>query len=71
MKTESNEPWPCDWAGHELQQLRREAAQSFRDHLLWLEEATEFAEKLKGAPILREGVPPYGEKGERQEQAPA
>ncbi len=39
-------PWPCDWEGHKLQQLQRGAASSFRENLIWLEKATEFARKF-------------------------
>jgi hypothetical protein len=47
---EPSEPWPCDWEGAELAQLRRDAACSFRDNLIWLEEMTEFAERFSKAP---------------------
>jgi hypothetical protein len=43
------EPWPCDWDGHELAQLRRDASRSFRQKLIWLEETTEFVKKLQAA----------------------
>ena len=49
---EPSEPWPCDWDGHELQQLRRGAARSFRENLIWLEEMTEFAERFSKAPRI-------------------
>ena len=47
---EPSNPWPCDWEGHELQQLRRGAGRSFRENLIWLEETTEFAKRLQAAP---------------------
>jgi hypothetical protein len=50
---EPSEPWPCDWEGHELQQLRRGAARSFRENLIWLEEMTEFAERFSKAPRIK------------------
>lgn len=50
---EPSEPWPCDWEGAELAQLRRDAARSFRDNLIWLEEMTEFAEKFSKAPWVQ------------------
>ena len=55
---EPTEPWPCDWEGAELAQLRRGAASSFRDNLIWLEEMTEFAERFSKAPFLKEGHKP-------------
>jgi hypothetical protein len=51
---EPSEPWPCDWAGHELQQLRRDAARSFRENLIWLEETTEFAEMFSKSPCYKD-----------------
>jgi len=44
-----SEAWPCDWESHRIAQLRRSAARSFRDKLIWLEETTEFVEKLQAA----------------------
>ncbi len=52
--SEPSEPWPCDWAGHELQQLRRGAARSFRENLIWLEEMSEFAEMFSKSPCYRD-----------------
>jgi hypothetical protein len=46
---EPSEPWPCDWDGHELAQLRRDASRTFRQKLIWLEETTEFVKKLQAA----------------------
>ena len=61
MKTEaSSSPWPCDWDSHELEQLRRGAARSFRENLIWLEEMTEFARRLQAAPRTEE-KPPFPE----------
>jgi len=55
---ESLDPWAsCTWEGAELAQLRREAAQPLYDHLVWLEEMTEFAEKLSKAPTLKGPFP--------------
>ena len=51
--SEVTEPWPCDWDAHELQQLRRGAARSFRENLIWLEEMTEFAKKFSKAPSVK------------------
>jgi hypothetical protein len=51
--SEVTEPWPCDWDAHELQQLRRGANRSFRENLIWLEHATEFAEKFSKAPSVK------------------
>jgi hypothetical protein len=43
--------WPCSWKEHELVELRDGMLLSFREKLLWLEEATEFARQLqKGHP---------------------
>jgi hypothetical protein len=50
---EPSDPWPCDWEGAELTQLRRDAACSFRDNLIWLEEMTEFAERFSKAPWIK------------------
>jgi len=50
MKTApDSEAWPCDWESHRISQLRRSAARSFRDKLIWLEETTEFVKKLQAA----------------------
>ena len=57
---EPSEPWsgpPCDWEGSEMFLLRHGAARSFRDNLIWLEEMTEFAEKLSKAPTLKGPFP--------------
>jgi hypothetical protein len=54
---EPSEPWPgpaCDWEGSEAFLLQHGAARSFRDNLIWLEEMTEFAERLSKAPSLKE-----------------
>jgi len=60
---EPSEPWPCDWEGAELQQLRRDAACSFRDNLIWLEEMTEFAEHFSKAPWIKDpGFPKISPK---------
>jgi hypothetical protein len=45
--------WLCDWDAHELQQLRRGADRSFRENLIWLEQAAEFAEKFSKAPLVK------------------
>jgi len=56
--SEAEEPWPCDWDSHELQQLRRGANRSFRENLIWLEHATEFAAKFsKAPPVKHPGFP--------------
>ena len=61
MSTEKpDEAWPCDWAGHELQQLRREASQSFRSHLEWLESISELAVRLQSNEKVKESHPAYG-----------
>jgi hypothetical protein len=58
----TDDAWPCDWESHELQQLRRGATRSFRDKLIWLEEATAFAKKLQAtSPHTKEISPVYGE----------
>jgi hypothetical protein len=44
-----SEAWPCDWESHRIAQLRRSAARSFRDKLIWLEETTQFVKKLQAA----------------------
>ncbi len=55
MKIDETDPWSsCTWEGSELFQLRRDAARSFRDNLIWLEEVTELAERFSKAPILEE-----------------
>jgi len=46
------ELWPCDWDTHELQQLRRGAGRSFRENLIWLEHATECAQRFSKARSL-------------------
>jgi hypothetical protein len=51
-------PWICSWEDAELAQLRRDAACSFRDNLIWLEEMTEFAERFSKAPWHQEGIKP-------------
>ncbi len=57
-RDESSQKWPCDWADAELAQLKRDAACSFRDNLIWLEEMTEFAERFaKAPPVLHQGFP--------------
>jgi hypothetical protein len=40
-------PWPYAWDGTEDEQLRLGASLSFRESLIWLEEATEFAQSLR------------------------
>jgi hypothetical protein len=50
--------WPCDWDGHEFQQLRQGASRSFRENLIWLEDAAEFAEKFSKAPWQKGGIQP-------------
>jgi len=55
---EPDTPWICSWDDAELAQLRRDAARSFRDNLIWLEEMTEFAERFSKAPFLKEGCKP-------------
>ena len=54
---DSSQSWPCDWEGHELQQLRRGASRSFRENLIWLEETLEFAKRLQASPILKKSNP--------------
>jgi len=51
-RDESQDQWPCDWKGAELFVLRRGAARSFRENLIWLEEMTEFAERFSKAPSV-------------------
>jgi len=51
--SEAGESWPCDWKSHEFQQLRRGAEKTFRENLIWLEQATEFADKLLKAPLIK------------------
>ncbi len=56
---EPSDPWAsCTWEGSELAQLRREAAQPLYDHLVWLEEMTEFAERFSKAPWRKDAAPP-------------
>ena len=53
MRTlELSEAWEFGWEAAEVMQLRRDAACSFRDNLIWLEEMTEFAERFSKAPSL-------------------
>jgi hypothetical protein len=40
---EPSEAWTHGWEAAELMQLRRDAACSFRENLIWLEEMHEFA----------------------------
>jgi hypothetical protein len=51
-KDESSQKWVCTWEEAEMAQLRRGAARSFRENLMWLEEMTEFAERLSKAPTV-------------------
>ncbi len=54
MKEElPSQKWVCSWEEAELLQLRRGAARSFRENLIWLEHATEFARKLQNAPTVK------------------
>ena len=54
MKMNETDPWAsCTWEGSELFQLRRDAARTFRENLIWLEEMTEFAERFSKAPALK------------------
>ena len=54
----SSEAWICSWEDAELAQLRRDAACSFRDNLIWLEEMSEFAERFSKAPwVKNQGFP--------------
>ena len=63
-KANAAEVWPCDWKAHESQQLRRGAKRTFRENLIWLENATEFAKKLQQAPIIQHpGFPKVLPKG--------
>ncbi len=59
MKPENQtDRWIGTWEEAEIAQLHRDASRSFRDNLLWLEEMTEFGERLAKAPILkRPGFP--------------
>ncbi len=52
-KDESSQKWICSWEEVEIAQLQRGASRSFRDNLIWLEEMTEFAERLSKAPSLQ------------------
>jgi hypothetical protein len=49
----SEQTWPCDWASAELVQRRRDAACTFRENLIWLEEMTELAERFSKAPAIK------------------
>jgi hypothetical protein len=54
--------WPCSWEEHELVELRDGMRRSFRDKLIWLEEATAFAKRLQAtSPRTHEISPAYGE----------
>jgi hypothetical protein len=54
----TDEPWPCDWKSHESQQLREGAKRTFRENLIWLEQATETADRFQRAPkISHPGFP--------------
>lgn len=56
----SNSAWPCSWEAHEIEELREGVRHSFREKLIWLEEMTEFAEKLQASASLKETSPrPY------------
>ena len=60
---EPSKPWPaCDWEGSETFLLHHGAARSFRDNLIWLEEMTEFAERLSQAPVVKGPFPKKSEK---------
>ena len=48
--------WIYGWEEAELRQLRRDAACSFRDNLIWLEEMSEFAERFSQARIKDSGL---------------
>jgi hypothetical protein len=41
---EPSEYWTYGWEEAELRQLRRDAACSFRENLIWLEEMNQFAQ---------------------------
>jgi len=55
---EPSEPWPCDWEGAELAQLRRDASRSFRQNLMWLEEMTDMVDYMQAARAKQLGLPP-------------
>jgi hypothetical protein len=42
-------PWPCSWEAHELEQLRHGRRMTFRQKLVWLEDATEFVRQMQAA----------------------
>ena len=50
-RDDSQDQWPCDWKDAELFVLRRGAACTFRENLIWLEEMTAFAERFSKAPV--------------------
>jgi hypothetical protein len=52
--------WPCSWEEHELVELREGMRMSLRDKLVWLEQATEFANKLQASPKVQQTSPDYG-----------
>jgi len=49
-------PWPYEWEGTEEERLRLGASLTFRESLIWLEEAGAFAEQIKRTPWIK----PYG-----------
>jgi hypothetical protein len=50
--------WPCSWEEHGLVELREGIRMSFREKLIWLEEATELADRLQ-ANRVKESPPAY------------
>ena len=58
--------WPCSWEEHEMVELRDGMRRSFRDKLIWLEEATELVRRLQAAPVVKESTPSYGHKSQSQ-----
>ena len=54
---DADQAWPCSWKAHEFEELREGTKRSFREKLIWLEEMTEFAGKLKPSATLKEDSP--------------
>lgn len=48
--TTANSSWPCSWEAHELEELQEGMRLSLREKLMWLEDATEFLQKIEIAP---------------------
>ena len=57
MKPEKSiSDWPCSWEEHELVELSEGMKMSLREKLVWLEEATAFADRLQAGRRVARGT---------------